>query len=165
MNGWLRRMRILRAALRSRLTLAGCKVGLDRPLIPTAFVANSVRSARASRPRRSADRGSPGDEPTGGDWETCGRGGRAGQDTVPEPAWRRQPQVAAMGQSDALPRTPHRQGSVSRQRFSVKPRGLGRVGDECSFLTWGLRHQTTARRPIRVLVARARSESSKGPRR
>jgi len=36
---------------------ASCQVGLDRPLIPAAFVANLFRSARASRPRRSADRG------------------------------------------------------------------------------------------------------------
>jgi hypothetical protein len=32
------------------LALACCKVGLDRPLIPTAFVANLFRSARVSRP-------------------------------------------------------------------------------------------------------------------
>ncbi len=36
--------------------LACCKVGLDRPLIPTAVVADLFRSARVSRPRRSADR-------------------------------------------------------------------------------------------------------------
>ena len=53
-----------------------------------------------------------------------------------------------MGQSDALPRTPHGRGSVSRQRFGVDPPGLGKGGDECSFLAWGLRHQTTACRPI-----------------
>src|SRR5208337_62965 len=35
--------------------LACCKVGLDGPLIPTAVVANLFRSARVSRPRRSAD--------------------------------------------------------------------------------------------------------------
>jgi|GEM_PF-3582309 len=80
-------MRIVRAASRSRLTLAVCKVGLDRPLIPTAFVANLVRSARISRPRRSADRGSPGNAPMVGDWETCGRGGRAGQEALPEPVF------------------------------------------------------------------------------
>jgi hypothetical protein len=34
--------------------LACCKVGLDGPLIPTAIVANLFRSARVSRPRRSA---------------------------------------------------------------------------------------------------------------
>src|SRR5208337_1451270 len=38
---------------------ACCKVGLDRPLIPTVFVANLFRSARVCRPRRSPDRGSP----------------------------------------------------------------------------------------------------------
>jgi len=79
-----------------RLTLACCKVGLDRPLIPTAFVADlfrsarlfrprrsAFRSARVSRPRRPADRGSPGDAPpvgglgdrrsqrTGGSGEPC----------------------------------------------------------------------------------------------
>jgi len=165
--------------------VACCKVGLDRLLIPTAFVANllrsarvsrscpsAFRSARVSRPRRSAfgsarvsrprrltDRRSPGDAPTVGDGH---RRGRAGQETAPEPAWRRQPQVAAMGQSDPLPRTPHGQGSVRRQRFGVNPARLGRVGDECSFLAWGLRHQASTCRPIWVLVARARSESSKG---
>ncbi|MGA2702990.1 MAG: hypothetical protein ABSH35_18085 [Isosphaeraceae bacterium] len=39
------------------LAPACCKVGPDRPLIPTAFVANLFRSARVSRPRRSVDRG------------------------------------------------------------------------------------------------------------
>ena len=34
--------------------LACCKVGLDRPLIPTALVANLFRSARVSRSRPSA---------------------------------------------------------------------------------------------------------------
>jgi len=92
---------------RTCATLACCDVGLVRPLIPTAFVANLFRSARGSRPCRSADRGSPGDAPTVGD---CGRRGRAGQETLPEPAWRRQPQVTAMGQSDPLPRTPHGNG-------------------------------------------------------
>jgi len=43
-----------------------------------------VRSARASRPRRSADRGFPGDAPMVGDG---GRRGRAGQETVPEPVF------------------------------------------------------------------------------
>src|SRR5271157_5328620 len=68
-------------------------VGLDRPLIPAALVANWFRSARVSlprrpafgsarvsRPRRSTDRGSPGDAPSVGDWETVGRRGRAGQE-------------------------------------------------------------------------------------
>ncbi len=46
-----------------RMALTCCKVGLDRPQIPTAFVANWFRSAAVSKPRRSADRGSPGDAP------------------------------------------------------------------------------------------------------
>jgi len=58
--------------------------------------------------------GLPGDAPTVGDG---GRRGRAGQETVPEPAWMRQPLVTAMGQSDPLPRTPHGQWSRSRPRF------------------------------------------------
>ena len=62
------------------------------------------------------------------------------------------PQVTAMGQSDALPRTPHGQGNGSRQRFGVVPPGLGRVGDECSFPAWGLRDQPTICLPIRVLA-------------
>src|SRR5271157_5638962 len=62
---------------------ACCKVGLDRPLIPTVFVANLLRSARVSRPCRSADRTSPGDTPTVGDRESVGRRGRAG---LPTPA-------------------------------------------------------------------------------
>src|SRR5208283_3796126 len=46
--------------------LVCCKAGLDRPLIPAAFVANVFRSARDSRPRRSADRGSLVDAPAVG---------------------------------------------------------------------------------------------------
>ncbi len=46
-----------RFACRAR---AGCKVGLDRPLISTALVANMFRSARVFRPRRAADRRSHG---------------------------------------------------------------------------------------------------------
>jgi hypothetical protein len=38
---------------------ACCKVGPDRPLSPTAFVANLCRSAVVFSPRRSPDRGSP----------------------------------------------------------------------------------------------------------
>ncbi len=64
------------------VALACCKVGLDRPLIPTAFVAKLFRSARVSRSRRSADRGSPGDAPPVGDWETCVQRGRAGQEAT-----------------------------------------------------------------------------------
>ena len=60
---------------------------------------------------------------------------------------------------------PHGQGSVPRQRFGVNPPGLGRVGDKCFIAARGLRDQAPTCRPIRVLVARARSESSKGPRR
>ncbi len=41
----------------------------------------------------------------------------------------------------SLPDTPHRQWSASRQRLGVNPPGLGSVGNECSFLAWGLRHQ------------------------
>jgi hypothetical protein len=74
-----------------------------------------------------------------------------------------QPQVTAIGQSDPRPLTPHVQRSDSRQRFGVNPPGFVRVGDDRSFLAWGLRHQPTICRPIRVLVARARSESSMGP--
>src|SRR5208337_321165 len=55
----------------SRVTC--CKVGLDRLSIPTALVANLFRSVRVS---------SPGDAPPVGDWETCGRRGRAGQETT-----------------------------------------------------------------------------------
>ena len=52
---------------------------------------------------------------------------------MPESAWMRQPQVTAMGQSDPLPRTPHGQWSVRRQRFGVNPPGLGRVGTNAPF--------------------------------
>jgi len=48
----------------------------------------AARSARVCRPRRSADRRSPGDAPTIGTRETCGQRGRAGQETLPEPARR-----------------------------------------------------------------------------
>jgi hypothetical protein len=48
------------------------------PVIPAA--GEGLRSATVSRPRRSADRGSPGDAPPVGD---CGCRGRAGQETLP----------------------------------------------------------------------------------
>ena len=51
----------------------------------TSFVAFLFRSARVSRRRRTADRKSPDNAPRVGDWETCGRGGRAGHETLPEP--------------------------------------------------------------------------------
>jgi hypothetical protein len=54
---------------------ACCKVGLDRPLIPAAFVANLF-----------VRRGSSSDAPTVGDWETCVRRGRAGHEALPEPS-------------------------------------------------------------------------------
>ena len=69
-----------------RASVACCEVGLDRPLIPTAFVANLLRSARASRPRRWANRGSPGDALTVEDWQTCGLRGRAGSEALPGPS-------------------------------------------------------------------------------
>ncbi len=127
------------------VSLACCKVGLDRPLTPAAFVANlfrsarvsrlrhsafrsapvsrprrsAFRSARVSRPRRSADRRSPGNWPTVGDG---GFRGRASPDTVPEPAWRLQPQVTAMGQSNPLPRSRTGNGaSVVRGLVSIRP--------------------------------------------
>ena len=118
-------MRIVRTASRSRLTLAVCKVGLDRPLIPTAFVANLVRSARVSRPRRSADRGSPGNAPMVGDWETCGRGGRAGQEALPEPVFEvpGSSRVAAADRSLEAPAAGRRDGTI-RSRASY-PTGKG----------------------------------------
>ena len=52
---------------------------------------------------------------------------------------RRQPQVASMGQSDPLPRTPHGQGSVSRQRFGVNPPGLGNIkGATREMIAWSV---------------------------
>ena len=56
-----------------RMALACCKVGLDRLLILTAFVADWFRSAAVSRPCRSVHRGSPGDASTVGDWKIRGR--------------------------------------------------------------------------------------------
>jgi hypothetical protein len=56
-----------------------------------------LRSAMVSRPRRSADGRSPGDAPTVGEWESCGRRGRAGQETLPEPArGERHPAIAQL---------------------------------------------------------------------
>jgi len=116
--------------------VASCESSVASARSPKVF---RLRSALVSRPRRSTDLRSPGDAPPVG--KNGGRGGWAGQETVPEPAWRRQPQVAAMGQSDPLPRTPHGQGGVRRQRFGVDPPELGKAGDDRSFLAWGLRHQ------------------------
>jgi len=44
---------------------------------------SGFRSARVSRPRRSADRRSPRDAPTVGDWDTCVRRGRRSGDHCP----------------------------------------------------------------------------------
>jgi hypothetical protein len=60
---------------------------VDRPLIRAAFVANLICSAMLFRPRPSADHWSSCDAPTAGEWQTCGRTGRAGQDTLPVPAF------------------------------------------------------------------------------
>src|SRR5271157_2901739 len=86
------------ATTRAAWDWQAARVGLDRPLIPAALVANWFRSARVSLPRRpafgsarvsrsrrSADRGSPGDAPPVGDWETCVRRGRAGQEALAKP--------------------------------------------------------------------------------
>ena len=92
---------------------------------PSQRASSSGITFRGARPRPRPVRGRwgltprSGDAPTVGDWETVGRKGQAGQKTVPEPAGMRQPQVAAIGQSDALPRTPHGQWSVPRQRVRV----------------------------------------------
>ncbi len=102
--------------------LACYKVGLDRPLIPTAVVANLFRSAVVSRPRRSADRRSPGDAPTGGDWETWGRRGRGEvtrrQETLPEPATGRD---CSLSTTSVNPRGPP---SMPRAELSIH--GLNR---------------------------------------
>ena len=77
-------------------------------------------------------------------------------------AWRREPQVTVMAQSDHLPRTPHGQWSVRRRRFGVDPPGLGRVGDECSFLAWGLRDQPTTCPPHSGLGCKGPKSTFKG---
>src|SRR5271157_1621342 len=46
----------------------------------------ALRSATVSRPRRSADRGSPRDAPSVGNWGTRGRRGRRVRRPLPEPA-------------------------------------------------------------------------------
>ena len=65
----------------SRVTLACCKVGLDRPLIPTAFVANLLRSPRVARPTV---------RPTGGLQVRCRRSG-TGRPAVAEDGRVRRP--------------------------------------------------------------------------
>ena len=65
--------------------LARCEAGPDRPLVSTAVVA-MLRSARVSRPVRSAHLGSPRDEPPVGDWETRGGRGEGVSRPLPEPA-------------------------------------------------------------------------------
>jgi len=65
----------------------------SRTLIPTAVVANLFRSARLSRPRRSADRSPPRDAPTVGDWETYGHRGQAGQETTARTSFPRNSRV------------------------------------------------------------------------
>ncbi len=114
---------------------------------------SSVTAARPRSLRWGARRGAWSDK-------ASGTGNRNGHDHSLSRAaqrrwivaWTRQSQVTATGQSDVLPRTPHRQGNGSRQRFGVVPPGLGRVGDEYSFPAWGLRHQTIACLLNRVLA-------------
>jgi hypothetical protein len=95
-------------------------------------------------------------------------------------AWRRQPQVTVMATIRSPASYPTR--AIERQSSEVwcRPPGLGRAGDDRSFLAWSLRHQPSICLPIRVLaepreitlhasrptrtVAGARSESSPGPR-
>ncbi len=123
-------------------SLACCKVGLDRPLIPAAFAANLFRSARVSRLRADGRGLEDGrSQRTGGAGDHCpNQSSRYLVEAAQRRqigAWRRQPQVTAIGQSDPLPSTPPGQWSVRRQRFGVNPPGLGRVRDECSFVAWG----------------------------
>ncbi len=88
-----------------------------------------LRSATVSRPRRSADRGSPGDAPPVGD---CGCRGRAGQETLPNQpsrylvraaqrrqivAWRRELQVAPMATITA----PHSSRAAAADRSLEAP--------------------------------------------
>jgi len=50
------------------------------PSDPDCFRCGFVSFSDGLQPRRSAGRGSPGDAPPVGDWETVGRRGRAGQE-------------------------------------------------------------------------------------
>ena len=49
---------------------------------------SGTRSARVSWTRHSAERRSPRDAPTVGGWESCGRGGRGGQETTARTSYR-----------------------------------------------------------------------------
>ena len=70
------------------MALKCCKVGLDRPLIPTAFVADWFRSAAVSRPCRSVHRGSPGDASTAASGVRGERAKAAAHvSLVPESVW------------------------------------------------------------------------------
>ena len=77
-------------------------------------------------------------------------------------------EASAPGHRDGLIRSPasYPTRAIECQSSEVccRPAGArkGRAGDDRSFLAWGLRDQPTTCRPIRVLVARARSKSSKG---
>jgi hypothetical protein len=84
-----------------RMALACCKVGLDRPQIPTALVANWFRSARVRRPYPN-HRESAAKSPS-----PLAKWGYGGVPMARHMARVSQPQVTAMGQSDPLPRTPH----------------------------------------------------------
>jgi len=136
------------------------RVGRPRPNRRES-AAKSLRSARVSRPRRSADRRSPGDGPTVG---VGGRRGRAGQETVPEPAWRASPR-SPRSDSPIPCLVPHTgigasivRGLVSTRRGSEE---LGMIARFWPGACCAARLQHAP--PIRVVVARARSESSMGP--
>ena len=84
---------------------------------------------------------------------------------MPESAWSASPRSPRW--PDQIPcLVPHtgNRASVIRGSVSIR-RGSEESGTNARFLGWGLRHQAPTSRPIRVLVAGARSESSMGPRR
>ena len=67
-------------------TWAAAKLRLTHVFFPLGFIA--LVRAVVSRPRRSADRRFPGDAPTVGGWESCGRRGRGGQEATARTSYR-----------------------------------------------------------------------------
>ncbi len=168
--------------------MACCKAGLDRPLIPTAFVANLFRWARVSRPRRSTDsfgeglqtppfgrlvrRGSPDPavrRPWVSRWRAYGRRWRSQSKGGSGDRARTSLEAQAQGRRDGTIRSPATYPTRSTERPSsevwCQPAGARKSRGRMLLSGLGRARPPTICLPIRVSVARARSECSLGPRR
>jgi len=119
--------------------------------------ARSLRSsASTARLRRVR---SPGHAPTAGDWETCGRTGRAGQETLPEPGTRasgRQSLCGCQGGSRSGPTPQERPGCAMRPRQA-------RWSARSEAVVLGRRRLRSSHPDTRLLVRRGSPDPAVGP--